>query len=85
MTKNRNLGFMKTFLISSILRKIKNFLLPIKDDSENIIKLIIIANLLRNVIFWDIKNSKRNAKGTEKGTRVPTLEKERSRNAFLIF
>ena len=32
-----------------------------------------------------LKVSERNAKGTQKGTRVPTLEKERSRNAFPIF
>ena len=35
--------------------------------------------------FVALKFSERNAKGTQEGTRVPTLKKERSRNAFPIF
>ena len=35
--------------------------------------------------FVALKVSERNAKGAQKGMRVPTLKKERSRNAFLKF
>ena len=68
-----------------MLVKTKMFHFTMKDDSEDTMKLIIFAKFFRYMIFWYIKNLNRNAKGTEKGTRVPILEKERSRNAFPIF
>ena len=50
-------------------------------ETENFCK-----NFIRQmIVYWYLKCPKRNAKGTQKGTCVPSLKKERSRNAFPIF
>ena len=63
-----------------IIHRKYSYEIKINNLTEELFKYLIDIQY-----FVTLKVSERNAKGTQKGTRVPTLKKERSRNAFPIF